>query len=101
MATKTRVEEPKKEEYKRLDWKYCECGCKGYEVSFGTVNYWLFWDMHGDDKCHLYKGHGFILSDPIGDYNSFDGADRATREHVKPLLGDMKAELERAEAAVR
>lgn len=97
MATKMRFEEPKKEEYKRLDWEYCECGCKGYSVSFGTVHYWLFWNIRGDKKYYLYKGHGFILSDPIGVYDSFDDADRATRDHLKPLYGDMSKELKRIE----
>ena len=74
---------------------------RGEADSFGTVHYWLFWDIRGDDKYHLYKGHGFTLSDPIGVYDSFDAADRATREHVKPLFGDMRAVLERAGATVR
>ncbi|OGG40548.1 hypothetical protein A2118_04005 [Candidatus Kaiserbacteria bacterium GWA2_50_9] len=78
--------------YKRLDWEYCEYGCKGYAISFGTVHYWLFWDIHEDGKYHLYKGHGFTLSDPIGSYDSFDDADHATREHVRPLFGDTGAQ---------
>lgn len=101
MVAKMSTRKRKKEKYKRLNWEYCECGCKGYEISFGTVHYWLFWDIRGNNKYHLRKGHGFVMSDPIGVYESFDDADRATREHVKPLLGDMRSQLERAETAVR
>ena|SRR3989344_9187520 len=103
MVAKKKAKESKKgkkEEYKRLNWDYCECGCKGYSVSFGTEHYWLFWDIRGGDKYHLRKGHGFALSSPIGVYDSFDDADRAVREQVKPVLDAQRAELDRAQTAL-
>lgn len=83
-----------------LPWKYCECGCKGHSVSLGQLHYWMFNDIHGDHRFHLRKGHGMLLGEDLGDYDSFEAADRATQKHVKSFIKKRREKLKQIETAM-
>lgn len=42
-----------------MRFKYCECGCKGYESS--PTGYWIFWDL--GKKYYAVAGHGWAGRD--------------------------------------
>ena len=86
---------------RKLDWKYCECGCHGHEVAVGSLYLWLFNDLEKPKAAYtLHKGHGW-LSPKIGKFDSFDAADKAGYELAKVELTKMKDELAKAEASIK
>ena len=80
---------------KRLNWEYCECGCKGHAVSLGVVHLWMGTPA-GPDSPQRYKlhiGHGWTAP-LISTHNSFDEADEAARKVLSPEFARMKASIE-------
>jgi hypothetical protein len=74
------------EEEIKLNWEYCECGCKGHDVSVGSLHLWQFDDLKNGPKSHrLHEGHGW-MSPLIGSYASGEDADKAAIERVKEEL---------------
>ena len=55
-------------------WKYCECGCHGYECG----KYWAFHDLRGDNLFHLHRGHGWI-SPKLGFFQTVEDCTRQIR----------------------
>ena len=82
-----------KKSKKSLPWEYCECGCHGHTVSIGSLDYWMFDDLHG--KYYLHKGHG-LTDKRLGRYSSFGAADRATRKDAKSKIAELRLELDKA-----
>lgn len=80
----------KRKKSKALDWKRCECGCKGDSVSVGPLSYWMHDNNKGD--LRLYAGHGFngVFLDC---YTSFKEADCATKRHAEPKIKKILVEL--------
>jgi hypothetical protein len=46
------------EEKKTLPWKYCECGCKGWELDIGGMYFWMYWDL--GKRWYLGAEHGML-----------------------------------------
>jgi hypothetical protein len=44
------------EEKKALPWVYCECGCKGWDLSVGGMYFWMFWDL--GNGWYVGRQHG-------------------------------------------
>jgi len=66
----------------KLEFKYCECGCKGSRAGKGELSYWCFWDLR--ETVSVRRGHG----------------------HTAPLIGHFKSHKEawaaaRQDAAIR
>jgi hypothetical protein len=51
------------EEKKTLPWKYCECGCKGWELDVGGMYFWMHWDL--DKRWSLGTQHGLLYTKNI------------------------------------
>lgn len=56
---------------KKLKFKYCECGCKGYEGGTGGNSFWIYWDLK--NKYTLNRGHGWSGS-LVDVYKSYEEA---------------------------
>jgi len=65
---------------KRLNWKYCECGCKGYELTIGGRFFWSFYDLKGG--WYLTEGHGGYGTD-LGKFKSWEKADEKLLEILR------------------
>jgi hypothetical protein len=65
-------------------WNYCECGCKGSEVSIGAYYFWLYNDIKG--SYHLHQGHS-QYSPKIGQYNKMS---EATSTVKKIMVNNLK-----------
>lgn len=37
---------------KKLEWKYCECGCHQFEAGNELVSFSIFWDMKDGPQSH-------------------------------------------------
>ncbi len=62
-----------------LNFKYCECGCHGFEASRNGQHFWIYNDLRGG--FHLHLGHGFI-GQKIGSYYSYAKAIKAAEKLV-------------------
>ena len=82
---------------KKLDWKYCECGCHGHEVSVGSVDLWLYNDLKG--KFYLHRGHGHS-SEAISVLPTWEAANDAAVEFLKQQMKSVKLDLKRMKAVV-
>jgi len=67
----------------KLDFKYCECGCKSYTASFAGLSYRIFWDL--DDTFHLYNSSG-PFGREIGEYKTMGLAEEAAMENLRERL---------------
>jgi hypothetical protein len=76
---------------KVLDFKYCECGCKGYSAGAGDNSYWIFWDLK--EKYTLSRGHGWC-GNRIGDFPSFVKAQNYATKLFKIELKELSGCLE-------
>ncbi len=63
----------------RIDWKYCECGCKGHYAKSGGKFLWSFFDLE-TRKDHLYTGHGGSGT-YLGTFSSNRELDKAARQY--------------------
>jgi hypothetical protein len=61
-----------KSETKRLDWNYCECGCKGYFLTIAGIYYWCWWNL--GKKWILNEGHSNGAY--IGTFRSGEAVDK-------------------------
>lgn len=69
---------------KSLDWKYCECGCKSYELTVGNHHFTVYNDLKG--TFYFAQGHTARLSGKP--YKSMEEIDEIVR---KQLRDDRKA----------
>jgi len=76
-----------------LEFKYCECGCKGsLSMTIGRTAWWYHNDLKG--KVYLHRGHGFS-AEPIKECSSVDEAVRvATEEALVVFQKEHKVLLE-------
>jgi len=76
------------EKTRKLGWKYCECGCKGYAAQFAGIHFWAYDDLaQSKESVYLGVGHGHVLSKPIGTYPSLNRADAAAYKHAGAQVG--------------
>jgi hypothetical protein len=74
----------------KLPWKYCECGCHGWDLNIGGNYFWLHWNTK--DKWTLCKdGHGFTLGTEVGVYKTDRGAEGAVRRALKKAKKELEA----------
>ena len=81
--TQVVTKSPRKAEYKRLPWEYCECGCKCHTVTIGSHSYSLFNDLKGG--FHLSDRHDGARN-AFENFTSFDEADRRVRKRAESEL---------------
>jgi hypothetical protein len=75
-----------------LNFKYCECGCKGHlSITIGHTSFWIFDSLKGI-VC-LHRGHGWT-SPLIGQYSSYDKAVRIATEEAGILLEKQQVMLD-------
>lgn len=80
-----------------LNFKYCECGCKGYEASTGpTLHFWIFWDL--EKSFHLHRGHGWFGGEPMGIYGTME---KAVEVATSIALEDLKSLKKSIDAAYK
>ncbi len=66
---------------KKLNWKYCECGCRGFEIHAAGLYFWYYDDLKGN--MYLHSGHGhYALKIGKHEYD-YDHYDDMTTEVVK------------------
>lgn len=71
-----------------LPWEYCECGCKGHELTVGKdCNFWCFMPEPIGKKFVLFAGHG-MTGKEIGTYKTQRERDAA----LAPILEDLAEE---------
>jgi hypothetical protein len=73
----------------KLPWKYCECGCHGWDLSIGGLYFWLFWNLK--DEWTLRTGHGHVGGAEVGVYKSDRGAEQAVRRRLKKAKKELEA----------
>lgn len=83
---------------KTIEWKYCECGCKGFDVWLGQFYFWYFDDLGRGGTAqshHLYSGHRG--KGHVGDYSSKEEMEQALRRRLKPMIEAVRQRLNEAE----
>ena len=75
-----------------LEWKYCECGCKGFFARIGPLEYWVFYDLKGG--YHLYTAHRAGIK--LGCYATFEEADSNAVSDAKPKIQKRADEIKKA-----
>lgn len=65
------------------------CGCQGYDLPRGSITYCMIQDLGNvrkpESTFRLFTRHGG-LGDHLGDFPSFEKADRAARAHAREIL---------------
>lgn len=62
----------------KLNFEYCECGCKSYTATLKGLSYTIYWDLK--DSFYLYSGHGF-LGTKLGTFYTYEKTIKAAQEH--------------------
>lgn len=73
----------------KLPWKYCECGCHGWDLNIAGCYFWLHWDLKS--KWTLRTGHGFCGGAEVGVYKTERGAEGAVRRRLKKAKKELEA----------
>jgi hypothetical protein len=74
---------------KKFNWKYCECGCHGFELSVGGQYYWCLDRLDG--TFILNQGHAW-MSGSLGEFKSW----KEVNNYVKNDLNKIRKELDKA-----
>jgi hypothetical protein len=74
------------EEKKTLPWVYCECGCKGWELSLGGRYFWMYWDL--GKKWYLSRQHGMLYAN--GPYASAPAVERLVLDELRRTLSKLE-----------
>lgn len=66
-----------------LPWKYCECGCHGFELNVTKgCYYWCHVQLEPSTKYHLHSGHGFT-GEKLGIFRTWREVDDALAPIIK------------------
>lgn len=68
-----------------LKFEYCECGCKGWAASAGSLHYWITDHGYVDGKkgYAVHNGHGWISPAIAGGLKSYEEATKAANKHAR------------------
>ena len=82
-----------------LPWKYCECGCHGFEMEIGKLYFWCImvfpanwgesngWNSEGS-VFHLNDGHKY--GNHLGSFNSMEELNDFVRKILSNNLANLK-----------
>ena len=75
-------------------WKYCECGCKGSELTIGGQDFWLYNSLKKDPKgsLFLYLGHGHS-GVRLGQFHTREEADKVVAARMVPEVAKLEADI--------
>ncbi len=76
----------------KLNWRYCECGCRCLYINVDRIYLSVFDDLRG--KFDLMLGHG-LIGERLGTFPSFREADKIAHGVLLTEADKAKKELER------
>lgn len=65
---------------RKINWEYCECGCKCHTALEEGKTFSIFNDLKG--TFYLYRNMSWGDRTPLGKHESFDAASTALEEHL-------------------
>ncbi len=66
----------------KLNFEYCECGCKGYSATKKGLSYWIYWDLAKSFIAHT--GHGY-QGNLIKDCETMKLAEKSCQKHYDSI----------------
>lgn len=64
----------------KLNFEYCECGCKAHEATSKGLTYSIFNRLEGDKPFEVYSGYRRVAPH-LGDFATWKDAVQAAQDH--------------------
>lgn len=81
---------------KKINWKYCECGCHGSEFTFGTndcqLYFWIYLNLNSDRYC-LSRYHGRFESNKSNYFSSLKELNLYVYDIVSQTIEELNAQF--------
>jgi len=78
---------------KKINWEYCECGCKSHEARYGNLWFSSFMELD--------KNHKFVKFHLHGNGMQFIGHFYTAEERDAVVLNEIKAELQKSKKEIK
>ena len=78
-----------------MKFEYCECGCKGWEASAGSLHYWItdHGIVNGKRGYVVHNGHGWMSPVVAGPLASYSESVDAANKHARAEFNKIKRAL--------